>query len=297
MSKKYSLNINFYNDWLNILRQQLIELGFKPSDKNDDISLQFFTLQRKLIKQKPRQVLFSNGFSCPADLDDGLQLIIKNIETGLDLKQHLSTSIANLNYQDKLLNDWGIHHLHMGTKLNTKGFINRTGPVLFVRFDDDYAYFISILEHGRYIKKQPWAMQKMVKIIHQNWPESIEFFMLKGVSTVSQIPSDKDIEDARSGCYNTLLQVDEDVAYAPIGMGLTTSGHSVDVVRTSHYYSNLVIRYEIYVKENFMHFIEEAEKQGVIFDGNIHFQLVIESNEVYALEVTTNTIFKLGPFS
>lgn len=48
------------------------------------------------------------------------------------------------------------------------GFVNRTGPVLFARFDEQNAYLINVWSHGN------WTNQDMIRIIHNNWPESIE---------------------------------------------------------------------------------------------------------------------------
>jgi hypothetical protein len=44
-----------------------------------------------------------------------------------------------------MLNDWGIHHLHLGTKISKNtGFVERTGPLLFVKFEKNVAYFIGV---------------------------------------------------------------------------------------------------------------------------------------------------------
>lgn len=295
MSKDYRLNIDFSSDWRNILKDRLRKSGFEPSSTDDDISLQFFNLNHRLISNKPRKILFSNEFYCLPKRNDGLQLIIKKIENGLDLTPHLSKDIADLDYQDTLLNDWGIYHLHLGTKLNN-GFVNRTGPVLFVRFDDEYAYFINVAMHGKYAETEPWAIQDMVRIIHDNWPQSIKDYLLPEVTGLSRVPSNQDIENSRAAGSFTLLELDKGIVYLQIGMGLTTSRHSLDVVRTSQYYHDLINEYEVFVKDNFIEFIDVAKKDGAIFKEDIHFQLVIKSNEVYAFEVSTNNYFALGPF-
>lgn len=53
---------------------------------------------------------------CPSELQFGLDLVMTNIEQGVDLGPYLSKKIADLDYDDDLLNDWGVHHLHLGTK-------------------------------------------------------------------------------------------------------------------------------------------------------------------------------------
>ena len=61
---------------------------------------------------------------------------------------HLSRKIVDLDYDDDLLNDWDIYHLHLGTNLHIDGFVKRTGPMLFVRFNEQNAYFKNVMGHG-----------------------------------------------------------------------------------------------------------------------------------------------------
>ena len=56
------------------------------------------------------------------------------IRKGEDLT-HLSKRITDLDYNDALLNDCGIHHLHLGIDVDDSGFDTRIGPLLFVHFD------------------------------------------------------------------------------------------------------------------------------------------------------------------
>jgi hypothetical protein len=70
-----------------------------------------------------------------------LERIIEEIETGKDLSPRLSRGVvhglvkggrvkANMNFGrrpdlDLLLNDWGIHHLHLPDVLDSDGFVRR----------------------------------------------------------------------------------------------------------------------------------------------------------------------------
>ncbi|WP_277679760.1 hypothetical protein [Gracilibacillus dipsosauri] len=188
MPHAYDVKVDFYGDWISRLRNQLIEMNYQPAESSQDVCFQYFNLQRRLIPSKPRNVLFSQEFTCPKNLEPGLRLVKEKIEKGLDIKPHLSKLILDLNYHDDLLNDWEIHHLHLGTKMESNSdFIKRTGPVLFIRFDAQNAYFIDVMPHGS------WAKQKMVTSLHNNWPNSIERFRMKGAHSVSPQLTDNHI--------------------------------------------------------------------------------------------------------
>ena len=78
-------------------------------------------------------------------------------------------------FNDALLNDWGIHHVHLGTTIDSDGFVTRTEPVLFARFDSANAYLIDVLPHGS------WSLQRLVKDLYDNWSASIKHFRINGV--------------------------------------------------------------------------------------------------------------------
>jgi len=85
-----------------------------------------------------------------------LDAIIRAIESGSSLTPHLSRRITTAyepassrapNLQgrrdlDLLVADWGIHHLHLSTVLESDGFVKRTGELLFAAFAKDDAYLI-----------------------------------------------------------------------------------------------------------------------------------------------------------
>lgn len=60
----------------------------------------------------------------------GYKTLKAKFANGDDVTPHLSSNILNDTYEDYLLNDWGIHHFHLGQNISD-GFAGRTGPLLF----------------------------------------------------------------------------------------------------------------------------------------------------------------------
>jgi len=290
MSKKYTIKLDFQRDFINILKNKLKNLGYEIDDKEDprNICIRYFNLKRRLIKPIPRKILISKEFNCPIKYNSALEIIKSKIKKGEDLKSYLSKGISNIDYNDSLLNDWGIHHLHLGMILGKGGFIKRTGAVLLVRFDKNYAYFIDVRRHDC------WSDQELIHIIHRNWPESIKIFRLRGVISLQTILSDEQIGKLRKAGYNNLVQISEGIVYYSMGMGQTTNGTSLEVVRTCHKYFYLMRNLEKHIKDNIEYFISEAKKQGISMGNELNFELVINKSEAFAIEKHSKIIIKLG---
>ena len=291
MPYAYDIKIDFLRDWSRILSALLNQMGYKvePGLDSMEVCIKYFNVQRRLVAPIPRKILFSREFRCPDFLQEGLDFVKEKIEKGIDLRPHLSKGILKLDYNDDLLNDWGIHHLHLGTVEDEKGFVNRTGPVLFVRFDKNFAYFINVMEHGS------WAKQELIKIIHDNWPESIERYRVPWIEKMEPAVSDNDRKKLRKAHIVTFVEIEKGIIYAPLGMGYASSGASIEVVRTCIHCNNRIALFENTVKEKIVTLIQMMKDQGYKVGSRLHFLLGIESNIVYAFEVNSGVFIKLGP--
>lgn len=288
----YTADLNFEKDFDEILIEELASLGYpvSTSESADKIRQKYFNLKRRLIDSKPRQVLLSSEFSCPSEHQAGLELVAEKFRTGDDLTPHLSKQLANLEYNDSLLNDWGIYHLHLGTSLESEGsmFIKRTGPVLFTRVEQDKALFISVTPHGS------WTNQQMVKVIHDNWPEVIQSYRLNDVIGLSHVPTDAEIGKMRKHGVNSAIEIEPGVVYAPIGGGLTTARTSVEVSLAMIDWNRRLRLYYDYIKNNLQK-ISEIINEKTGFEGKtLSFKLVVEAGEFFALEQNSKIAFSLG---
>jgi len=168
---------DFYTDWIALLRVQLIGAGYalRPEATEQDVSFAYFNVRKRSIDQVPRKVLRSAVLSCPDECRAALEIIQSEAETGGNLNAHLSRTLLDSNYNDPLLNDWGIHHFHLGIAMESDGFVERTGALLFARITESSIYFIDVMKHG------DWTRRRLLEICIANWPELTERYKLRGV--------------------------------------------------------------------------------------------------------------------
>lgn len=285
--------MDFYKDWIAILKHWLIENDFQPSNDPEKISIQFFNLQKRLVAPIPRKIYFSKEFNCPLEYRSGLESLIKKIENGEEITLNLSRKLKDLEYNDPMLNDWGIHHVHLGIDFNHKiGMMSRTKPILLVRFIDDKAFFIAVKNHGRGVKKQPWTMQEIIRIIYNNWPELLEQHQLSGIT--GRDLSDEEVAQSRRGGYNLGIHVNQKV-FMPLGLGYTASGKSFESIYKTDYYKIHITDCEKYIAANINEIKKELHKKNIEIGKNLNFKLMVdqESGTFYAKEVNSNLLIEL----
>jgi hypothetical protein len=219
--------MDFFHDLAKILENELTRAGYVIPHGRSDESLvrDHLNVLHRLIPTKPRTILESPNLICPPNLRAGYEEVKRKASVGESLVPHQSRLLDDLEYRDPLLNDWGIHHLHLGTSLESHGYVTRTGPVLFARVTDDSVFAIQIYTHGA------WSKREIVEILHRNWPDSIERYRVKGITLQTQF-TDREIGNLRDAGVQAFIQVDNSV-YAPIGGGIVTSGDSMRVIMAS----------------------------------------------------------------
>ncbi len=222
-----SVKMNFHDDWIAMLRKDLLCLGvnLENSVDKDSIPFIYFNCRKRIIPRNDRRVAKSDVFQCPSDLLDGLAKLEVKIISGDDLTPHLSKLVLKrYDSKDYLLNDWGIHHLHLGKNIEADRFVTRTGPVLYCKVTDDCIYFIDVKEHGR------WTEQELLKIIYRNWRDTLEPYIVAGALGTTHHPTDEEIKALRKANVNALLEIEPGVVIAPPGGGYASDGTSIEVV-------------------------------------------------------------------
>lgn len=230
MGVSQQITIHLDQDFLDFCRAELDRLGYDTSAlAGENVGHRYFSVCRRLVTPTPRAVLKASVFSCPPEHQQAANEIERKIRLGEEITSHLSTRIKNVNYDDDLLNHWGIHHLHLGIAMRPDGFVDRTDLLIFCRFSDANAYFLEVLPH-----QGSWTLQRLVQVIHDNWPAALDEFRAPGVKGNGL--TDAQVKRLRDNNINHVVQVSDGTVYLPSGGGASGSGGSpLDVYYTARW--------------------------------------------------------------
>ena len=209
------------------------------------------------------------------------------ITEGVDISAYTSTDTKRLKTDDVMLNAWGVHHLHLGHKVNKKGrntgFIQRTHSLLFCYFTDTEAYFIGVFDHDSF------ASQAVIEIVHENWPELISRFRIPGVTQYPPL-SDEQVFELRRVGYSVFTTVQDGTTYMPVEGGVMLSGDSVnDVMKT-----NRLLTWLHHMQTSIVQFIERDKHSGVLsYPSPIDLRLRYVANEPCVEDVQNGDIYRV----
>lgn len=225
-------------------RHALTEL---PSDNGQRRELESLELRELLTvygnwryrcpPARPRHVHISRELE--GEMEDGktpeaLPLLIQRIEDGDDLKPFLSRNVkVALDRRDRtphhlrkdldlLLAEWGVHHLHLSTLIQSDGFAKRTGDLLFVVLRPDDAYLIGIFPHGS------WTKRAVAERAIRNWPQA-ELFLRSNYAIGLTNEWDESESAALRKAGLTQAMVIDGHVYSP--QGQTVGGTSLTISR------------------------------------------------------------------
>ncbi|HSY21942.1 MAG TPA: hypothetical protein VK841_07500 [Polyangiaceae bacterium] len=272
------IELNFREDWTELLRKELTARGYVPPQNDEQVSFAFFNLLKRLVTPTRRTVHVGRSLTCPAEHQAGYEEVTRKVRDGLDLTPHLSRKLSDIDYDDGLLNDWGIHHLHLGTRVSKHPpFVERTGPVLFARFTEQDAYFILINKHGT------WSDIAILEEFHAAWPLVAGGFQLQGVSPSQPNPTANEISMLRKAGVQTLVSVGGKVLF-PMGRGITTSGLAVEVVERSDRVNRQLQVFEELVVQQKSSIFAYGKANGVEPVRPVRLKLRVDSQDMaYAL--------------
>ncbi|HNX05493.1 MAG TPA: hypothetical protein PKI32_08320 [Opitutales bacterium] len=290
------IEMDLFHDAAVVLRHETALLGCKvPVTKDDELAcLYYYELVGRFPKQRPRRILRATDFRCPAEHQAGLEKLEEVIRAGGDIRPYLNKESLDFDRTDGLLIDWGIHHMHIGVLPDKRdsSFVERTGPLLHVRFTDDCAYFIAILGHGN------WTNTDLIRIIHRDWPESIAQYKMKDVVGLSrEITNDCRSSSRRAG-INSPIEIQSGVVCSPSGKKFTCSkrrklgGHgefSSSTVRQVDEDVEFFRRSEGAIRGGY----EEWRHEACDPNGTFHFRLERNESGVFAVDINQNIAIRL----
>ena len=252
------LNADFSADLLNMARRQLTEKWGRDVHqiRDADVFISFVDSLRRRPVAGPRKLWIGDNFRCPPEHAQGWVLLQEKIVTGKDLFPHLSRGHLSLGTIDGLLNEWGVHHLHLGviSPRNDFGFVVRTGPVLFARITDRDFYAINVCDHGF------WERLNILESLHRNWPDSISSYRLNGVN--GEPLTEKERRRLRSLNGHVATTVADGTVYTAIGGGVASSGISMEAVMCSDMLRSDVEQLQVAMQEQPEKFLPQLRTSG-----------------------------------
>ena len=163
------MKANFEADWIAQLRSHLVNVqGWDANEiaalDDREVHFRYFDALRRRIAPKPRTIRIADDFLCPPAEVPGWQTLQEKVRKGEDINPHLSKRHASLFNLDGLLNEWGVHHFHLGVAPDPKdpAYVGRTGPLLYALVTDEAFYAINVYTHGSFENSD------IVESIHRN---------------------------------------------------------------------------------------------------------------------------------
>lgn len=227
--------IDLHADFASACAKELQAAGYAmPAGPAAEIIRSYANVRHRRVPQRPRRV-HKASYIVPADLIAGEGLFLTAVAAGADLRPYQSTRLEKADFNDGMLNDFGIQHFHLGEGPHPSkpGFMARTEPVLFALVRDDDFYSLGCYAHGA------WSLTSLLDLIHATWPRVIASSSLVGSAEASGMKilglahnyTDAGVEMLRKAGINALTQRPDGMIHVGPGGGVTTNGKSGKVAR------------------------------------------------------------------
>lgn len=194
---------------------------------------QYLNILRREVHPQPRRVHKAAAFTCPAEHQDGLATLLKRIEQGHNVNAYLSSNLLDASYTDGFLSDFGFHHFHLGKKTLTsgksKGFVQRTGPVLIALVGEHNFYCIAVKSHGRTGDSLLWARHELIETVHNNWPSLLEPYKVKNAIRLATKVTEEERKKLRNSQVNAPIEMSDGTSYFSPGGGITSAATGLNV--------------------------------------------------------------------
>lgn len=237
-------------------RHMMRELPIDPTGTMRDLEFRslhqiYATWRGRVPAARPRRVHISRELLANSDrgqYGDGLVAVLREVTNGDDLRPRMSKAIEHAytpfvppllarhrpreRHVDRLLADWGLHHLHLGHEPDRKRpeLVKRTPHVLFAAFKPDDAYLVDLALHER--EGANWSALAILEVIVRNWPDAgILIPSRYATGLVHGNWSDEDRQKFREAGISTgMVEVDGRVWSAGLG-GQGVMGDSMPAMR------------------------------------------------------------------
>ena len=283
------IEIDFHADFREIVESTLRknDVAVDASESYNDAVYRYYANVRRRVAALQYKVLEAAGLTCPADLATGYSQLKAELENGYDVTSRLSRKMPNATFEDRMLNDWGIVHFHLGER-DAHGGVPGTKIVLFALVRDETVYAIGFFDH------KSWSNIEVLEIVDRNWPALTKHVRVQGIAEFELC--DEDRAKLRAAGANMLNTVNGQVL-APLGGGYTMAGTSMAAHKQADRAILSVGFYQDHITRSAAEIVADLERQGFAVSDPPRFRFGFHADgSALATEATACASFILGPF-
>lgn len=286
-------------------------LGALPYDRQDaaldaylkgldahSLLVAFHNWSHRLVKVQPRLVRRSTAFQqnpLTSEYASDLARIIADVEQGSSLTKYLSRDVVRAPVKmpqtgkrpdlDLMLNDWGVHHLHISSHVEADGFVRRGEPVLFAVFKPHTAYLIDIMMHG------DWTRDHVLEVLATEWPTEGVLPEIRGVIGLKNQITEEQRATLRRKRVNTWFEFGGKV-FAPIG-GMSGAGTTIAATHESDMLLDRIRIFEEAIVRNPRSLEADFARSGFVLPKEPQFEFAIREDGAGVIEKQTGAWINL----
>lgn len=226
--------INFHESIEDICKKQLLNAGFKlPRESKHDYLELLLNMKKRIVEPKKRNVHFHSSLRIPSNNTKGFFLLVNRMRKGVNINAYQSHHLERTDFHDGFLNDFGLHHFHLGETSQETGkhkkYIVRTKNEVFAKVDENDIYILGVFGHNKGEKNLIFTDESMLQMLYDEWPHLLERYVLKGISGQKFTPDER--YNLRNKNANVTITLNNGIVIMSPGGGYMSNGLSADVFR------------------------------------------------------------------
>jgi hypothetical protein len=225
------------------LEQEGLSVPDTARKKVDAALIAVLRIPHRTIQRRPRAVHFSRELEArrsklTQEVLDALQVVADELERGDDVTQRLTRKHFKAGFNDRIYNDLGVQHLHLGPRNQALDATGRhmmsegQDDLLWVIVRPDDVYLIDVLGHGAFTK------YAFGQVVYDNW----KYLLGEPLEGTTQDDEDVLSEDVRGTLrkagLTTFLTINGE-CFLP--GGYMKDGTSEEVVRVAFHLLNKLV--------------------------------------------------------
>ena len=273
--------ISLYGSIENICKQKLNNAGFRvPKEVTDGYLPLLLNMNKRLIEPRKRNVHFHSALVIPEKNRSGFSSLINKMQCGRNINCYQSHHLERTNFNDDFLNDFGLHHFHLGEKAQKTGkykrYIERTGNTIFAKVDQDDIYLLGVFGHNNEERKFIYSDEQLLKSLYDEWPHLLEQCRVRGVTGQTLSPEERNA--LRSNGANVITALSDDIAIMSPGGGYMANKMSAKVsIEMIHLYRTISLLKKALFKIQEQHYPFDADFKVITF-GHDELSLFCDKN-------------------